>query len=179
MSLEVVMGPMFSGKSSYVLSYVRRHMATGMKVLVIKPNIDNRFSDKPEIVTHNDERIACTIWDVSKELYLSSEICCHNYIVFEEAQFFKGLAKTVASLLTGKCNRHILVVGLDGDANQKPFGEIFDCIPYATSVLKLNAMCLKCKDGTPAHYTVRKESSDSQVDVGGSEKYLAVCLKHL
>ena len=103
MSLEVVMGPMFSGKSSYVLSYVRRHRAAGMSVLVIKPNIDNRFSDKPEIVTHNDERIACSTWNVSNELYLTSEIRSYNYIVFEEAQFFKGLAKTVASLLTENC----------------------------------------------------------------------------
>ena len=178
MSLEIVMGPMFSGKSSYVLSYVRKHQATGMKVLVMKPDIDNRFSNKPEIVTHNDDRISCVTWDVSKELYLSSQLCCHNYIVFEEAQFFKGLAQTVYSLLK-TANRHILIVGLDGDANQKPFGDIFQCIPYATSVTKLSAMCLKCKDGTPAHYTVRKEAFDSQVDVGGSDKYLAVCLKHL
>ena len=179
MSLEIVMGPMFSGKSSYVVSYVRRYQAAGLPVLVIKPDIDNRFSDKPEIVTHDDERIACKSWDVSKELYLTSEICSHTYIVFEEAQFFKGLTNVVRNLLTIGYPRHILIVGLDGDANQKPFGEILDCVPYATSVTKLSAMCLKCKNGTPASYTIRKEVSESQVDVGGSDKYLAVCRMHL
>jgi thymidine kinase len=124
------------------------------------------------------EQLFRFLWNVSEELYLSSQICRYNYIVFEEAQFFKGLTKVIYSLLK-TANRHILIVGLDGDANQKPFGEIFQCVPYATSVTKLSAMCLKCKDGTPAHYTVRKEASDSQVDVGGTDKYLAVCLKHL
>jgi len=178
MSLEIVLGPMFSGKSSYVLSYVRKYQAAGMGVLVIKPNIDTRFTDSAEIVTHDNERIPCVTWDVSKELYLSSRILTYNYVVIEEAQFFKGLAKFAWSLLKNGF-RHVLVVGLDGDANQKPFGEILECIPYATSVTKLKAMCLKCKDGTPAHYSVRKEVSDSQVDVGGSDKYLAVCVKHL
>ena len=75
--------------------------------------------------------------------------------------------------------KHLLIVGLDGDAQQKKFGEILDLIPIATSVTKLSALCSQCKDGTPAPYTKKLNNQNAQVDVGGAEKYAAVCLNHL
>ena len=177
MSLEVVIGPMFSGKSSYALSYVRRQRVIGKRVLVIKPNIDNRYSNEPIIVTHNNETIPCMMWDIQKPICQLSDI---NYdcFVIEEAQFFKHLNHFCHDLLVFK-HKHLLVVGLDGCANQNKFGEILDVIPLSTSVIKLTALCSECKDGTPAPYTKKLEEGGSQVDVGGAEKYLAVCLRHL
>ena len=81
--------------------------------------------------------------------------------------------------------KNILVVGLDGCAQQKKFGEILDVIPLATSVTKLTALCSVCCDGTPAPFTKKVklnwggEECSLQVDVGGAEKYVAVCLRHL
>jgi thymidine kinase len=178
MSLEVVVGPMFSGKSSYALSYVRRQRAIGKRVLVIKPNIDNRYSSEPVVVTHNNEKIPCTMWHVKTPL---SDIADINYdcFVVEEAQFFTHLHYFCQYLLFQE-HKHILVVGLDGCAQQKKFGEIVDIIPMATSVTKLTALCCDCKDGTPAPYTKKLEwGGEEQVDVGGAEKYVAVCLRHL
>jgi thymidine kinase len=100
-------------------------------------------------------------------------------IIIEEAQFFRGLQQFVWSCLRSNKTIHILLVGLDGDANQTPFGEISQCIPLASSIVKLNALCSQCKDGTEAPYTIKKSGSESQIDVGGSDKYEAVCLKHL
>jgi thymidine kinase len=178
MSLEVVLGPMFSGKSSYALSYVRRQHAIGRRVIVIKPNIDNRYSNDPVMVTHNNDKIPCMMWHINKPL---CEISDTNYdcFVVEEAQFFSHLQHFCSHLLL-KEQKHILVVGLDGCAQQKKFGEILDIIPMATSVTKLSALCSDCKDGTPAHYTKKLEwGGEDQVDVGGAEKYVAVCLRHL
>jgi thymidine kinase len=177
MSLEIVIGPMFSGKSSYALSYVRRQRAIGKRVLVIKPNIDTRYSNESVVVTHNNEKIPCMLWDVTNPL---CEISNTNYdcFVVEEAQFFTHLHHFCEYLL--KEHKHILVVGLDGCAQQKKFGEVLDIIPLATSVTKLSALCSDCKDGTPAHYTKKLEwGGEQQVDVGGAEKYVAVCLRHL
>jgi thymidine kinase len=177
MSLEVVIGPMFSGKSSYALSYVRRQRAIGKRVLVIKPNIDNRYTYGAFVVTHNEERIPCNVWDIKNPLCMLSDL---NYdcFVIEEAQFFSHLTHLCSHLLFSE-KKHILVVGLDGDAQQKKFGEILDLIPLATSVTKLTALCCECKDGTAGAYTKRLNSGDMQVDVGGAEKYAAVCLNHL
>jgi thymidine kinase len=177
MSLEVVIGPMFSGKSSYVLSYVRRQRAIGKTVLVIKPNIDNRYSNESVVVTHNNDKIPCMMWNIKDPLCGISDINYECFVV-EEAQFFIHLQDFCSHLLFNK-HKHILVVGLDGDAHQKKFGEILDIIPFATSVKKLTALCSYCKDGTTAHYTKKLNYQGQQIDVGGAEKYAAVCLTHL
>jgi len=180
MSLEVVVGPMFSGKSSYALSYIRRQRAIGKKVVVIKPNIDIRYSQDEVLVTHNDERTPCMIWPVNEPLNPASlSIRESDCVVLEESQFFSGL-KTFVGYTLQAYKKDILVVGLDGDAQQEEFGQILQCIPWATKVTKLCALCKYCKDGTLAPFTKKIcNEIDQQVDVGGDEKYVAVCLKHL
>jgi thymidine kinase len=179
MSLEVVVGPMFSGKSSYALSYVRRQQAIGRKVLVIKPDIDNRYSHENVLVTHNKEEIPCMLWKTSEPLCNIKDID-YDCFVIEEAQFFNHLPHFCSYLLYGH-KKQILVVGLDACSKQKKFGEILDIIPMASSVTKLNALCGMCGDGTIAPFTKKLdlEWGGQQVDVGGNDKYAAVCLKHL
>lgn len=178
MSLEIVLGPMFSGKSSHALAFVRRQRAIGKSVVVIKPDIDTRYSADSVMVTHDNERVPCLVWNTKSPLRPAPEILKHDIIVIEEAQFFLGLLAFVQYAL--KCyKKYILLVGLDGDASQAPFGDVLQCIPYATSVTKLCALCSECKDGTLAPYTKRIGNAYSQIDVGGSEKYIPVCLSHL
>lgn len=179
MSLEIVIGPMFSGKSSYALSYIRRLKAVGRNVLAVKPVIDTRFSED-HIVTHNQDKVPCMVWDSNVPLTSDRIMLQADCIVVEEAQFFKGLYVFCEQML--KSGKHILLIGLDGDAHQGPFREILDCIPWASKVTKLCALCSVCKDGTEAPYTRYKNNSNqfgNQVDVGGAEKYEAVCLRHL
>ncbi len=180
MSVEVVIGPMFSGKSTYALSYIRRQKAIGKQVVVLKPSIDDRYSDQHVLVTHNQEQTACMVWPTAETLDPTiQEIRAADCIVLEEAQFFRGLETFVMYALRSY-KKDILVVGLDGDAHQQPFGDVIKCIPWATTVTKLCALCQRCKDGTLAPFTRKIDTQNcEQVDVGGSEKYEAVCLKHL
>ncbi len=180
MSLEIVLGPMFSGKSSYALSYIRKQKAIQRNVVAVKPRIDSRFSHQEEIVTHNQDRVPCIVWDSNVAITPNRFMLQADCIVIEEAQFFKGLP-TFCHYMTG-VGKHLVLVGLDGDARRQPFREILDCIPYANSVTKLLALCRHCRDGTEAPYTRYTEDSTqstSQVDIGGAEKYEAVCLRHL
>ena len=101
----------------------------------------------------------------------------HDCYVIEEAQFFEGLYGLCYKLLFQKKN--ILVVGLDGCSSQFKIGEILNVIPFANTVTKLNAFCFRCKDGTLAPYSRRLTNTTSQVEVGGADKYIAVCLEHL
>lgn len=178
MTLDIVFGPMFSGKSTYALSYIRRQRAIGKTVVVIKPNIDIRYSTEDVLITHDKEQIPCGIWNTQYPLRLTEQMKSADCIVFEEAQFLHGLATFVQDLIVN-FKKNVLIVGLDGDAHQRPFGEIFQCIPWATNVIKLNALCSRCKDGTLAPYSKRIEDNPNQIDVGGSDKYEAVCLYHL
>jgi thymidine kinase len=177
MSLEVVVGPMFSGKSSYAISFVRRQNAIGRKGIVIKPSIDSRYTKSNFLFTHNKDSISCMVWDVNTPLCEFSDTT-YDFYVIEESQFFRHLYHFCSELLF-KYKKDILVVGLDGCAMQKKFGEILDILPLATCVKKLSAYCSICKDGTPAHYSKKLEESDQQIDIGGAEKYVAVCLRHL
>lgn len=180
MSLEVIIGPMFSGKSTYALSYIRRQRAIGKNVLVMKPNIDNRYSAESILVTHDHETIPCMIWNTSETLNPAIlEVQTSDCIVLEESQFFVGLKNFVMFALK-VFHKNVLVVGLDGDANQCSFGEVLNCIPWATQVTKLCALCSQCSNGTLGPFTRKIDDTNSQqVDVGGSDKYVSVCLKHL
>lgn len=180
MSLEIVLGPMFSGKSTYALSYIRKQRAIGRSVVVVKPSIDTRYSQKPELVTHDKERIPCIVWDPSVQLTPNRFMLQADCVVVEEAQFFTGLDNFCEYMLG--IDIDIVLVGLDGDTHRKPFQEILQCIPWANKVTKRNALCSVCKDGTEAPYTCYKHDlpqTETQVDIGGAEKYNAVCLRHL
>lgn len=175
MSLEIVLGPMFSGKSSMALSYIRRLRAVGRNVLAVKPVIDSRFS-QDEIVSHNDDRLPCVVWDSNIPLTPNRFMLQADCVVIEEAQFFKGLTDFCRYMMG--IGKHLLLVGLDGDAHQEPFREILDCIPLAYRVSKLSALCRRCNGASEAYYTRYKKNSnqsEGQVDVGGAEKYEAVC----
>ena len=179
MSLEVVIGPMFSGKSSYALSYVRRQRSIGKRVLIVKPDIDMRYSQESVLVTHDNDTIPCMLWNTAQSLFPATpHFLDTDCVVIEEAQFFKGLLHLVKWLLIQN-SKDVLIVGLDGCAKQEVFGEVLSCIPWATRVTKLSALCLECKDGTLAPFTKRNIEDNSKVLVGGSGMYSAVCLKHL
>ena len=179
MSLEIVLGPMFSGKSSYALSYIRRQRAIDRSVIAIKPASDSRYSENEEIVTHNQDRIPCIKWNTKIDLTPTQLMIESTCLVVEEAQFFTGLV-TFCEYMTA-IGIDIVLVGLDGDAHRHPFHEILDCIPLANKVTKLNAACSVCKDGTDAPFTRWKPNSNhsgERIDIGGAEKYEAVCRKH-
>jgi len=177
MSLEIVVGPMFSGKTTYALSYIRRQQAIGRKVSVIKPSIDNRYTMKEEIASHDLQKITANTWSTDLELIVMGNDNTFDCFVLEEAQFFKGLRHYVEKLL--HMGKQILIVGLDGDAKQKIFGEIYLCLPLASKITKLNALCAVCCDGTEAPFTKKLTRDETLVDVGGREKYAAVCQKHI
>lgn len=132
------------------------------------------------MVTHDGDAVKCMNWDVQVPLCSFADANEYDCIVIEEGQFFQHLQHACHGLVF-ELKKDVLLVGLDGDAKRNKFGEILDCIPFATSLTKLNSLCSVCRDGTLAPYTkrVNAEPNAQQVDVGGAEKYIAVCLKHL
>jgi thymidine kinase len=178
MSLDIVIGPMFSGKSSYALAQIRRRQAVGLRVVIIKPAMDVRYGDAAEMVTHDGDKIPCITWDTRTPLLVTSEMMFADYIVIEEAQFFTSLRSAVKQLVK-QLNKNVLIVGLDGDFKQEPIGEILLCIPWASNVTKLNAMCYRCGIANAPFTKKKVVVGGPQIEVGGADKYSAVCLAHL
>lgn len=187
MSLELIIGPMFAGKSSALQSIVRRRMAIGWDVLVIKHSIDKRYlpneMDNNMVVNHDQQKCpaksSTLLWDcLSWNEYQSAKL-----IVIEEGQFFEDLVKFVLQAVEVD-NKNVVVVGLDGDAHRKPFGQILDLIPLADEVQRIYALCKLCGDGTPARFTsaisvhVAQATSGGKPNVGAAESYRPLCRKH-
>lgn len=169
MSVEVVIGPMFAGKTSYALAAVRKHMAMGQKVMVVKPTCDTRYGDLHEIVTHDGDSMPCITTHTLNALTDDLLVC--DVLVIDEAQFFEGLVPFVQHVAE-RLYKSVYVIGLSGDYQRRPFGEILAVIPIASKVTLLSAIC-PC--GRPAYFTRRLHPNSGQVIIGGAESYEAAC----
>jgi len=187
MSLELIIGPMFAGKSSALQSIVRRRMAIGWNVLVIKHSIDTRYlSDSDSnnyVVNHDMQKCPARSCSLLSECLSWPEYRDAQLIVVEEGQFFEDLIRVVLTAVETH-GKNVVVVGLDGDAHRKPFGKILELIPLADEVQRIYALCKLCGDGTPARFTsavsaaVSDATSDGKPNVGSAESYRPLCRKH-
>jgi thymidine kinase len=109
---------------------------------------------------------------IQKAVYLHSQV-----IIIEEAQFFVDLYQFIVNALDD--GKTIFVVGLNGDCNQKNFGEIHKLLPLCDDIELLKAYCFVCKNGTAGIFSKRTIKNDDQVLIGGEDKYIPVCRKHL
>lgn len=183
MSLELLIGPMFAGKSSAIQSIVRRHRSLGWPVCVITHSMDTRYSEEPMIVNHDLQKMPAIASPTLMLLLDHAEYKSARLVVIEEAQFFSDLVPFVLRVVDDD-KKHCVVVGLDGDAERRPFGKVLDLVPLCDKVTKLTAMCKLCADGTPALFSAAVAADATAANeagvpcVGGEERYMPVCRKH-
>jgi len=173
-SLELIIGNMFSGKSTELIRRINSIKSINNNIIVINYLYDNRYSTD-SVSTHNSTSIkslrVITLMEIDKVLISKTE-----YIFIDEAQFFTDLYQFVSEYCDTK---KIIISGLDGDCNRNKFGTIIDLIPLSDSVLKLKAYCIKCRDGTYGPFTKKIENNNTEIiDIGGSDKYIPVCRYH-
>lgn len=177
MSLELIIGPMFAGKTSALQSIIRRHEALGIKCVVYKPIRDDRYGEDYFIYSHDKSRVsALPAVDLTQQA-LHSSYAEAKLIVIEEGQFFDDLYDFVVKAVEVD-KKHVVVGGLDGDRFRKPFGQILQLIPLADRLTKLTALCKLCADGTPALFSYGSTASTETIHVGGSETYTPLCRTH-
>ena len=175
MSLNLIIGCMFSGKTSKLIQEARRNKSIDKKVLIINYKADNSYGED-KVYTHDIDGLPCTnlmsFSELSDVEYHNSEVICIN-----EGQFFDDIVIFCIKAL--KDNKDIHVCGLDGDYLQRPFGKILDLIPLADNVIKLHALCKTCNNGQLAMFTKRIVNSNETLLIGGDECYIPVCRKHI
>jgi thymidine kinase len=178
--LELIIGPMFSGKSTELIRHIRMMKVINAKYIVIKPKIDNRYeSDK--IVSHNKDSESCIVVDDLNEVTDEMIIDC-IYLIIDEGQFLKNLKNKVLYWVE-KLNKNVIIGGLDGDFQRNPIGEIIALIPYADICNKKTALCKICNDGTNALFSHRicgenKSDNKDQILIGSNDSYIPLCRKH-
>lgn len=187
--LTLVLGPMFAGKSTYLINKANELLNNGVKqdeILLINHSSDIRY-DTNKICSHNGEKInsksmsnlteiTINIINNTKNLYSNLK-----YIFIDEAQFFNDLYKSIKSLLMQHTNTlHIYIGGLDSDYKQEPFynSRILELIPYSSNIIKLNANCFKCNNKAPFTKRITNYSNET-ILVGGANDYQPTCILHL
>lgn len=176
MSLDIIVGPMFAGKTSRILSIVSRYSSLGTPVLVVKHASDARYGDDDALNTHDHRQIPCIRVSSLNELS-DQQLGEFQVILIDEAQFFTGLVPFVERVVD-RLEKNLYLIGLDGDSNRRPFGELLTCLPLADRIERLTALCRRCADGTPGLFSYRRGGAgDQQVLVGGEGLYESLCRK--
>jgi len=167
--IEVICGPMFSGKTEELIRRLVRAQYAKQSVAIFKPKTDNRYSDD-YIVSHNKRKIKSIILESSEDIYNYKDKA--DVFGIDEAQFFDHNLIIVCNKLA-KSGKRIVVAGLDKDYTAKSFGPIHQLMIDAEYVSKVNAICMTC--GDPASFTQRISSEKDLVVVGETDKYEARC----
>lgn len=192
--LKLILGPMFSSKSSNLLSEINRYKYITDKILVINSILDvERHTDINitkkgfgYIKTHDNKKYEALMLKSLIELktnpFFNSKYNYADIILIDEGQFYNDLYVFLENELQQN-NKKFIVAGLSSDYNMKPIGDIIKLIPIADDIIKLSALCIICKDGTPANFTKLRNltiSTDetSQILVGGNDAYYPCCRYH-
>ena len=168
--IEIVCGPMFSGKSEELIRRLRRARIARKRVQVFKPAMDDRYS-VTEIVSHGDQRINSEPVAGAREI-LARVDGRTQVIGVDESNFFGAELVEVAQQLadTGK---QVIIAGLDTDFMGRPFTPMPELLCVAESITKTLAICVRC--GNPAKHTQRLVESADLIVVGAAEMYEARC----
>ncbi len=168
--IEVICGPMFSGKSEELIRRLRRAMIARKRVQVFKPSLDDRYS-QDEIVSHGDQRMKSEVVGSAAEIL--SKLDWRTQVVgVDEANFLGADLLDVASQLADS-GKQVIVGGLDTDYLGRPFAPIPDLLALAESITKTLAICMRC--GNPAKHTQRLVESEDLIVVGAAGMYEARC----
>jgi thymidine kinase len=173
--LEIILGPMFSGKTSLLIKTYHELQSQNEKVLAINYIADQRYHDTL-LSSHDKVMIPCImIEDIYDSWYNNNNINYSilqnsEYILINEAQFFNKLYEVVINML--EQNKKVYLYGLDGDFNRNKFGQMLDLIPFCDNIQKLHAKCNSCN--LDAIFSHRITSESSQVVIG-SDNYIPLC----
>lgn len=179
-SIEMIVGPMYAGKSEELLRRINRANIAGLKVLVFKPAIDDRYS-VDNIACHNGKQMKCIAVEDAQQLqsYIK-ENPDYDVLAIDEVQF---LGEEIIQVCKDSADsgKRVICSGLDMDFRGEPFQVVPQLMALAEYVTKLTAVCVVCKmpatrtqrlvNGKPAKY------SDPIILVGAEEGYEARCRK--
>eukprot|EP01051_Picozoa_sp_SAG22_P005483 SAG22_NODE_327_length_12278_cov_10.550209_4_plen_414_part_00 len=170
-SIALIFGPMFSGKSSELQRRLRRFAVAKKRVLMVKYQGDTRYDDGSTTTTHDRlQHPAMAVARLADVPLAATDDA--DVIGIDEASFLPDIVEFCeAQANRGKT---VIVASLDGTFQRQAFGRVCELVPLAEEVVKLTAVCTGC--GKPAAFSRRLDQTSTEVeDIGGAEKYDAVC----
>ncbi len=170
--IEVICGPMFSGKTEELIRRLKRAVIAKRKVQVFKPRVDTRY-DPEAVVSHSQQRVVSTVVDKARDVMekLAPDV---DVIGIDEVQF---LGPDIVPIVKDLADRglRVIVVGLDQDYRGQAFDPMPQLLAEAEYITKELAICVVC--GQPAGRSQRIIASEDRVHVGAGDAYEPRCRK--
>jgi thymidine kinase len=181
MSIELIIGPMFSGKTSELQRRIKRfhYGNNNKKTIILKWEGDNRSESENTLKTHDGMEIEC--FRVSEKLLdgkgnvnkeILEKVKCVYIIGIDEGHFFENLIG-FCEIMVNKHNKKVIVAALDSNFKREPFKDVCNLIPKCEEVTKLKAVCNICSKD--ASFSFKISESEKIIDVGSEEKYIPLC----
>lgn len=168
--IQLIIGPMFSGKTTELIRLLKRYQFANYHCLVIKYNKDIRYN--PDCVVSHDKQSLEAVKAAELSPFLESAND-YDVIGIDEGQFFPDVVSFANEM--AERGKIVLVAALDSTFEKKAFGDILQLIPLAENVVKLTAVCMNCYK--EASFTKRIGNEKEVEVIGGADKYLCVCRK--
>lgn len=176
--LHLILGAMFSGKTTRLIQIYKTRTYIGKKVVVINYLDDTRYHETM-MSTHDQQMIPCIqtaeLTSLCNDPHNShyEKIKQADTILINEGQFFKDIFENVLHLVESE-HKEVFICGLDGDFMRNQFGGLLHLIPFCDTVEKLASLCSDCRDGTPAIFSFRTSAEEEQLVIG-SDNYKPLC----
>jgi thymidine kinase len=168
--LELILGPMFSGKTTYIINLYEMYSQNKKSVAAINFADDLRYHDKM-LSSHDRVMVPCIFTRKLHDVLHSEEVQKSDNILINEGQFFEDLYECVVYLVE-TLKKTVHICGLDGDFKRHKFGTILDLVPLCDKVIKLKSRCDYCK--SPALFSHRITQEKEQLVIG-TNNYVPLC----
>ena len=191
--LKLYLGCMYSGKSTSLLNEMIKYKIITDKIVMINNILDKKRYTEEQlkmtsgfigiIKTHDNKTCKALMTKTLSELHTNpffyDEYNKAEVVIIDEGQFFDDLYDFIKMELSNLSQKKMFIIGgLSGDSDMKIIGDLTKLIPLADEVIKLNAYCVKCKNGTNASFTKRLIKNTEQILVGKEDIYIPVCRYH-
>jgi thymidine kinase len=173
-------GPMFSSKTTRLLSRIDRCKYQKKTVVSFKPKKDNRYTVDDQIVTHNDLHMQCYTVEDGKAILetVSSSASTVDSVAIDEIFMIPGASDACIELF--RKGYDVYVSSIELSFSGQPFEEVLKIMPYCTQIIKCSAVCAVCQKD--ARYTYKKVDNEisgkDEIQVGGEEIYEPRCQMH-
>lgn len=167
--IQVVCGPMFSGKTKTLISLISEHLKNRKKVVVFKPKLDDRYAEQA-IVSHDKDEVPA--YSVNRPAEILDLFHRADVVAIDEVQFFDPSITEVCETIADY-GKTVIVAGLDLDYLGRPFGSMPQLMSLADEIIKLNSVCTFCSGR--ARFSHRVSKDQGVVVLGEKDKYVPLC----
>ncbi len=167
--IHLIIGPMFSGKSTELLRIIRRYNYKRKSTICVAFELDNRYTKAEFVKTH--DLIEYPAIKTQRISDIREKLDNYDVIGIDEGQFYPDLVENVESLANN--GKTIIISALSGNFKRESFDILAKLIPKCETIQNINAICYNCNE--EANFTKRVTKDEEEMVIGGEEMYRPSC----